>query len=320
MTTGTLERTEPTPEFDQTCLGLVQRWQAGSLPAVNAIEELTDLARDAEREGHAANHGRAHHLLGYIQHYLGNLNISILHYERARQNYVRANSRRRVAVVDINQGENYRFKGEFKRASRLYHSAYETAQALDDLRLQSVAVTNEGLMLLAMKDYVGARVALQQGYELSLSWPANNADDLPGLQTEIFHGLATIDLAEKHHETAWENARRALHCARKAGERLSEGYAFRILGDVMTELDQPVDADMPTSPDDYYQAALDAFMEIGAEGEAGRTVFCRANSLARRGRRRSAAKLFLEAMSVFTRLDMRHDAARAAEAQLDVLT
>lgn len=309
--------TEPTPEFDARCMTDIRGWQHGEIPSAEVVANLKALAREAHSAGHIANEARAEHLSGYMQHYLGNLNISIMHYEKARRLFDRVGNRNRVIVMDINQGENHRFRGEFKRARRLYNQAYEAASTIDDTRLQTIAITNEGLTLISLRDYERAEKALLRGLDLSNHWDDQN--NLQALLTETYFGLAQISLANDAHSIAWEHAQRSLENAR-AGENMhSVGLAYRILGDVLTAPGEtPDDSDFET-PDEYYRAALNTFREIDAEAEIGRTIYSHARSYAHRNRRRHAAQLYREAMVTFTRLGMTDDAARAAEAQLEIM-
>lgn len=314
--TQVMPDTEPTPEFNSACTAYIQGWQHGDIPASQVVTELKTLVNDALANGHIANQARAEHLLGYIQHYMGNLSISIRHYDTARQLFDRVGNRTRMVTMDINQGENYRFRGEFKRARYLYRQAYEAAQDLANLRLQTIAVTNEGLMLISMREYAQAHEALITGLDLAAQW--KDESDKPALLTEIYFGLAQVSIAIDAHETAWNYAHDSLKHARQGENHHSIGLAYRILGDALTDLGEaPSDSDF-AKPDKYYQAALKTFREIDAQAEIGRTIYSYAVSYAKRQRRRHAAQLFREAMVIFTHLGMVDDAANAAEAQLQV--
>lgn len=308
---------EPSPEFDARCMNHIRGWQHGELPSADVVLALKELAREAAAVGHTANEARAEHLSGYMQHYLGNLSISIAHYERARQLFDRVGNRNRVIVMDINQGENFRFRGEFKKARRLYRQAYEAAASLNSIRLQTIAIANEGLMLISLKDYQQAYDALQEGLRLSNLWEDTN--NLEALRTEVYFGLAQLALAVDKPEAAWEDAHHSLEAARKAEIMHSVGLAYRILGEALTALGRvPSDSDFD-NPDDYFRAALETFRSIDAEAEIGRTIYSHARSQAKRSRRRNAAVLFREAMVIFQKLGMTDDAANAAEAQLQVI-
>jgi tetratricopeptide (TPR) repeat protein len=309
---------EPSPEFDARCMNFIRGWQHGELPSADVVRSLKQLSREAAASGHLANEARAEHLSGYMQHYLGNLSISITHYDRARQLFDRVGNRNRVVVMDINQGENFRFRGEFKKARRLYHQAYDAAAALQNVRLQTIAIANEGLMLISLKDYQQAYDCLQESLRLSNLWEDTN--NLEALRTEVYFGLAQLALVLGQPETAWQDAHLSLEAARKAELMHSVGLAYRILGEALTALGTaPSDSDFK-SPDDYYRAALEIFRSIDAEAEIGRTIYSHAQSQAKRHRRRNAANLFREAMVIFQKLGMTDDAANAAEAQLQVIS
>lgn len=297
----------------------MQAWSQAQLSAAEALQRLQELAKAAEEEQHTVHQGRAEHLMGNIHHTIGNLTTSSAHYERARRLYLRANNRCRVAMMDMNMGENHRLRGEFLRARRLYRSAYEVARDLRDVRLQTMSVVNEGLALISLKDYRAARYALQEGLHL-LEQHASAIAEARHIYCYIYHGLATLELLVDKPEAAWNYARLSLQYATQDDQVLSVGLAWRALGDVATALDPlPADPELPDNPDDFYRNALDAFREIQAEAEVGHTLFHHAKSLAVRGKRRPAAQLFREAMVIFTRLGMTEDAARAAEAQLSVM-
>lgn len=309
---------EPTPEFNAQCMDLIVGWQQGQIAANDALQELKILARAASNDGHTANEARAEQLSAYLQHYIGNLNISIAHYDKARRLFDRVGNRRRVVIIDIGQGENYRYRGEFKRARRLYHSAYEAASQIGDTTLQSIAITNEGLTLLSMKEYKHARKALEEGLYISdhITEDDGNYD---ALRTEIFFGLAEVALAEGNPADAWEKAHYSLEHSNISENKHSKGLAYRVLGDALTALGEIPEDSSFQKPDDYYRAALETFKGVDAQAEIGRTIYSHAMSLARRGRRRHAAQLFREAMVTFTQLGMTADAANAADAQLQVM-
>ncbi len=309
---------DPTPEFNARGLAVLHQWEKSELPFDEAILRFTQMVQEAIQSKHLANQGRAEHFLGYLQHYRGNLNTSIMHYDRARSLFIQVGNENRIAIIDLNQGENYRNKGEFSRARRLYRNAHDAAARLGNLRIQTMAIVNEGLALLSLKDYGAARDSLEEGLRLSDQW-AEGDDDFYELRCEIYHGLATLDLIAENIAEAWQHAQNCLESASQEKQPLSLGYAYRIMGEVLTAITNPGAIGIEGTPDDYYRAALEAFRHINAEGEIGRTVYSQAKSLAHRSKRRSAAQMFKEAMVIFTQLGMTDDAAKAAEAQLLVL-
>jgi tetratricopeptide (TPR) repeat protein len=310
---------EPTPEFNERCLVLVQRWENGDLPFEDVVNTLNAYRQEAIAAGQIVNEARAEQMLGYVQHYRGNLTISIQHWERARHHYQQVGNRNRVATIDLNLGESYRYKGDFNRSIRLYRAAYETAELFGDVRLQTIAVLNEGLVLVALQQNADAHEAFKRGLALAAQCDANDPT-LPGVLCELHHGMAVVALADDDIETAWEQALMAYDIAQEEGQPLQLGFANRTMGEVLTVMQQVSAPDLPSDPDVYFRAALAAFQEINAETETARTLYAQALSLAKRGRRIVAARMLQQVMIEFSHLGMVDDAARAAEAQLQVVS
>ncbi|MCL4253930.1 MAG: tetratricopeptide repeat protein [Anaerolineae bacterium] len=309
---------EPTPEFNQKCLNVVNQFSSGQLAYENALAELDKLAQEADNSGHLVNQGRVQQLIAYIQHYRGNLDVSIHHNEQARALYARAGNPKRVATIDLNQGENYRFKGEFNRAAKLYRSAYDVAEQFGDLRLQTLASSNEGLVLLALKHYDEAFTVFNKSLKLALQMDIQE-NNVAGILCEIYHGLAVIHLQEGNLEAAWMRAMEALQVAEQVNQLHIKGYANRTLGEVLTELKTAPDSRFSSDPDYYFRLSIEFLQELKADAEIARTMYAQAISLAKRGKRTTAAKKLQQVMDIFTKLGMVDDAARAAESQLALM-
>ncbi len=309
---------EPTPDFNQKCLRIVQDWEAGKLQLRAAIETLRTHLQDALDEGHFANQARAHHIMGYIQHYGGNLTTSIHHYDQAHRLYMRVGNRKRACTIDLNQGENYRFKGDFNRARKLYQMAYEVAEEVGDIIIQTMAIGNEGLTLISLEKWDKALEALIEGCELCDRW-TEDTTRLDSTRCELYQGLAVVYMAKNRLEDAWDIAVQALAIARKTAQPMDYGFANRIIGEVVTKMGNSPDETYSSDPDYYFRNALGAFRDLNAEAELARTMFAQARSLAARGRRTTAARKLQQVMIIFTQLGMLDDAARAAEAQLAVI-
>lgn len=318
MSVITAPDTEPTPEFNTRCLTIIQQWQRGQLPYADASARLTSLGKEASTSGHLVNQGRVEQLLGYMKSYRGDLNQAIHHYERARALYNLAGNQRRVGTCDLNMGEAYRYKGNFKQAYTLYEKAYAAFRQAGDREGEALAIGNKGQLLLSMGQLDRARADLEEGCRIVLALPAEEFLERSGLLCETFHALTLLHLATGDLAAAWEEAQRACNIASTTREPLETGFANRAIAEVLTAGYAAGD-DFSADPDTYYQIASEAFSEIHAEGELARTMFAQAKSLARRGRRMTAARKLQLAMGIFTRLGMVDDAAKAAQAQLEVL-
>jgi tetratricopeptide (TPR) repeat protein len=311
---------EPTPEFDEQCLATLREWESGALPFQEAMARLTRYRENAVAAKHVANQGRAEQLLGNLQHFHGNLTTSVQHWERARKLFSEVNNRLRVAGIDLNIGESYRFKGDFTRALRLYRTAYNIARELGNVRMQAIAAANEGLVLVTTGQHAAAQNVFEKALSISAwdRWPEDDRNTLIAVRCEVHHGLATIYLEEGDLDAAWEQALEAVDLLQDGGQPMQRGYANRIAGQVITRLGRSPDPEWSDDPDTYFRKALDAFREINAEAELARTMYAQALSLAQRGRRTTAARKLQQVMIIFSRLGMIDDAARAAESQLAI--
>jgi tetratricopeptide (TPR) repeat protein len=309
---------DPTPEFNNFCLNIIRKWESGELPFKEAIAIIAAKSQEAETSTHLANQGRAEHAMGYLQHFRGDLNASIRHYERARQLFQKVGNARRVATMDLNNGENYRLKGDFVRARKLYRAAYEAAQRLGIVRIQAIAAVNEGLTLLAIGHLIAAQEAFKEAKKLLAEWHEDD-NKRSAMLCELNHGLTCIYLSQNKIDAAWETAQETLHYAMQTSEKMQLGAAYRILGEVISRMEVAPGGEFLSEPDEYFHLAMDIFRTLNMEAEIARTIFAQAQSLAYRGRKTTAARKLQQVMIMFTELGMVDDAAKAAAAQLTVI-
>lgn len=310
---------EPSPEFNTRCLEVHNAWTDGNKPLDEAIAEMTALRGEATVDGMVANQARAETFLGIMYAYQGNLASSIQYFERARALFTQVGNLRRIAICDLNLGETYRYKGDFNRARQYFERAYEAHKELDDRDNEATALCNRGQMFLSLGDLDNAHEDLTLAYSIVCELPVENPNR-DTLICEIHRSLTAVYIAQNRLDSALSEARAAYAIAERTQKPFDIGYANRAMGQVTTALClAAVEDDGIASLDTYFQQANEAFREINAEGEVARTMFEHAISLARRGRRIMAAKKLQLAIVIFTRLGMIDDAAKAAEAQREML-
>lgn len=327
MTTQTQKPpSEPSvdPEFRRRTNDVFGQWQRGELSYGDTLKALLDLQQEAIEAKNLMNQGRIENLLGIIHGYRGDLNQSIVHFEQARRLNENAGAEAELSVIDLNIGETYRLKGNFTRARSYFHRASQMAKKLNKYGTQANALTNEAQMWLSLKSYRKARMILEEALELCYRpWEEEETDgdrrSRLDVTCEAHHTMVAIALSEEDHETAWENAQKAHDVAQELQYPLRLGFANRAIGDVLTVLKASPDDAFKDDPDEYYRIALDYFQEIKSESEVAKTLYHHGRSLAKRGKGRRAAKLYQQSMIIFTKLGMTDDAAKAAEAQLEVL-
>lgn len=306
--------TSPIPEFEQRCMDVRKNWESGELAFKDAIATLSSYRDEAIHSGHVANEGMAEMVLGTIQHYRGNLNRSIQHYQRARELFASLDNREFTTRIDLNQGENYRFKGDTSYALQLYRSAFQSAAAIGHIRMQTVAALNEGLLLVTAEQYTAARRCFETALQLLEKWPQHEAI-IDSILCEIDYGMAKIHLQRGDVEAAWQEAMKSWSIAQRTELPLHIGFANRTIGQVVAQHGASPDPNFEDDPDVYFAAATRAFREINAEAEVARTIFAQAVAQAQRGDRLEAAHKLQQVTVIFGKLGMIGDAARAAEAQ-----
>ncbi len=310
------------PEFRQRYNEIFDAWHAGDLPFPKALEKMEALRAQAIAEDHFANQGGIELILGIMQGYRANYEASIAHFQRARDWFDKAGNRRRMTSCILNIGETYRLKGNYTQAQKHFHMAYEAARDMGDTMTEITALTNEGQMFYSMGQLAKARDRLEKALQLS-DLPIDESQTR--LQTkldnlcEIHHALSTLCRDEGQLDAAWQHAKQAYHLAEGLNSVIRRGYANRAVAEVIAALGGAPEEGFDPNPDPYYKAAIEAFREVKAEGEMARTMYLSAGSLAKAGQKRQAARLYQQAMVIFTKLGMTDDAARAAEAQLKLL-
>lgn len=306
------------PDFREKVRKIFDAWHDGSLSFQKAMEQLKVFRAEAVDQQLLANEAHLENNIGIMQGYRANLDASIEHFERARDLYEQVGNRDRATACILNLGETFRLKGSFTQAQRSFHTVYQHAKAKGDIPLQTLSLTNEGQLLMSMRRPQIARQRLEEALSLSQQeWndprrPANAQQDN---LAEVHHALATLCLEENKIDEAWTHAKAALEIGLKLDKAVRLGFANRILGDVITLLPE-TPAEFSSDPDVYYQKSLEHFREVKADGEAARTLYAQGKSLAYRGKKREAGRLFQQSMIVFGKLGMTDDAAKAAEAQL----
>lgn len=301
-------------DFDARCQAIRQQWQSGDLSFKDAVATLDGYAREAATHNQPHNEGMAHLMLGILQHYRGNLNRSIQHYERARTLFASVDDKLLVTRVDLNLGENYRYKGDFNHALNLYRAAFNMAKEINHIQMQTIAAVNEGLTLSASQRFSSAHRAFQTALDLSSQW-TEELELIDSVLCEVYYGLSKTFTEQGDLDAAWDMALESWKIAERNPQPMHIGFAYRTIGRVIAHRGGSPHPDFSSEPDEYFQAAIDAFKGINAEVEVARTKFAQALAWSAKGHRLPAARLLQQVMVSFTRLGMVGDAARAAEAQ-----
>lgn len=309
----------PTSEFEERCDKLVEKWSSGQLPYKEVLKEIAALTLNAAVRNHGADQGRVEQVVGQVESQRGNLNVGNLHFERARGFYLYIGNQTYAALCDMNIANNYRDKGDFGRALNLYEKASESFRTTGDVENEALALGCKGQALLNKGKFAAAYADLKNCLELA-GTVSSGRHERDGLLCEVHHALAQLYLRRQRNGMAWDRAISAYEISLAQPTARARGFANRAVAEVLTIAGAlPFDRRFVDDADVYYQAASTAFQEVHAEGEIARTLYMQALSLSRRGRKMAAARKLQHAMIIFTRLGMVHDAAKAAQAQLEVM-
>lgn len=307
------------PEFRVRCNQVLRDWQDGNMRYGDATKRLDTLMEEAEAEYRIAHQGVVHIIYGIIKGYRGDYEGSIHHFEHAGSLFQLSNHQERLLTCMLNTGESYRQMGSYTQARIYFRKTYEKAKDLNSLANQSIAISNEGQMWLSLGNLQRAEKSMLEGLELSQQPWSDDADDITTRQQhdcEVYHALARLHLRKNDKDKAWDFAKRAYEIAQELDRAVCKGFACRAVAEVVTAFDESPDANFESNPDDYFDQSVKAFKEMKADAEIAHTLYAQGKSLAVRGKREQANRIFRRAMLIFSKLKMISDAAKAAEAQV----
>lgn len=304
----------PSQMFNEQCLNLVYAFEHVEINEQTAVERLNALAQESLEVGRVGNAGRAYQMMGYIHNITGNKEACVAAYKQSRQLYTRINQEYWQTLLNINEGEHYRRRGDALKARPLYQRAFNMAKSLDMLLWQVIAIVNEGLTLIALEQYDAAHSCLMWGLKHIESIDETRRSRIAA---EIYYGLAQISLIDHNLPQARAHAEQAVQQAELYESRYAKALTARMMGDVLTAIvrQKPNSED----PDPYYERAKTIFQELSAEADVARTLYAQGISLAQRGDQIRAMDLFRESRNIFAKLGMQDEVARASEAQRGII-
>lgn len=312
---------QPDPNIQQELNTAFQQWQSGTLSYNHALDAIAHLRQQVIRQTMLVDEGLIENTLGIIEGIRTNLSKSLIHFEAAQRIFKQCGALSRLANTTLNIGETHRLRGNFQKARAYFQEAYEIGKANNSIGAQANALNNEAQIWCSLRQYDSAYDLLLKAEALcNIPWQEPEPERITyarmGCACEVHHAFVDVYLSRQNIDEAVKHAQYGLELAQQVGDAVVIGTANRAMGNALTAL---YDHDHTYNPDDYYRAASDSFNEINAEGEVGKTLLAQGKSMAKRGRKRSAAQLFQRAMEIFTRAGMTNDAALAAEAQLSVI-
>lgn len=318
-------------DFRTRCDAVFRQWSSGNLPYKTAMDSLLQLELEGAKGSQVANQGYAENTIGLLYGYRADFDRSIRHFARARDLFERANKPDRVLGCMLNIGESYRQKGDFLRARQFFRTAFDQAIFFGDHAVAAISAANEGDLLLSQDQIDSARERFTKALEIITGSEVAERRRWQVI-AQVKQGMVKVYVQQHDVASAWSCALESLEVARQADVPFLLGGAYRTMGEVLTALgntpdnaprEQPNNPDPAATnetlgdPDMYFQLSIDQYRKISAEGEIARTIFLQGKSLLARGQKVTASRKFQQATLMFTKLGMKDDATKAAQAQMN---
>lgn len=295
----------PDPQFVERCRAVYARWQRKEIEFAEASTLMEALRQEALGANEPAHEAGVEMMLGVMQGYRTNIDVSIGHFQNAHNLFRKVGNEIQANRCMMNIAELYRQKGDFSGAEQRFNAAYVAGKRHNDIVVQTVALHNRGAMLLALGHYESALAVLLESVALTEQWTGEHQQEaLFRTKCDIYQSLAMTYCELKREPEAIEAGQQALELAKT--DRTHLAGANRIMGKILTTFSSD---DQPNS---YFQKALDIYREVNAEGELARTLYEYAQCLIQQQNNARARKMLQRAIVIFGKLGMADDAARAA--------
>jgi tetratricopeptide (TPR) repeat protein len=213
--------------------------------------------------------------------------------------------RRNSAAMLSNLGESARLRGDFPAAVGFYEKALVISRQIGSRESELIYLSNLSGARLGLQQFEQAEAGLRELIPLATTRTSS-------ILSEAFSFLCEACLGQNKFREALEAARSALALARKSGNELDVGIAWRVLGRAAARLNSS-GADTPigiesngpdTEPAACFAESLALFRKIHAEAEQARTLRAWAAFDLREGRMEQGWKKAEAAKRLFQRLRM----------------
>jgi class 3 adenylate cyclase/tetratricopeptide (TPR) repeat protein len=238
--------------------------QARYHDALNLLQQAGELAQQG---GDRERLGSVHNLMGLVYMFQGQVDPARAHMLQALEIHRSIGHQRFEADLLSNIGETYRAENQFDQATDYYRQSIALYQKISSPEGHIIAQSNLGVALVEQGQFREGLEMLQSVIQLP------TADEFGLSETYRYLAQARVGLGELAE--ALPAAQQALTLSLKAGVPERIGAAWRILGVVAARLNQSVPScqgETLVSPDECFQASLDALNVEGHERERAETV------------------------------------------------
>ncbi|MGB7924020.1 MAG: tetratricopeptide repeat protein, partial [Pyrinomonadaceae bacterium] len=266
----------------------------------------TELGREARRE-------RAHSLksIGVAHTMLGHFEQAESYSEQALSLHRELGNRRGVGNMLNSLGETARLRGDYTAAVARYREALTITREIGDRANEMTYLSNLGGARIGLGDYVAAEADLRRVIQMA------GTSRFYAL-SETYFFLAEALLGQGKTAEALEASRHALVLGQATGNPEYIGGAWRTLGLVAAQFPEPIIIDhKPLDAAACFAESLSVWTSTGMEAERARTLRASAHYEQQRGDHDRARAMMEEAREIFTRLGMRLELERMAQAAVE---
>lgn len=233
----------------------------------DALDLLQQAGEMAQQGGDRERLGSVHNLMGLAYMFQGQIEPARTHMLQALEIHRSIGHQRFETDLLSNIGETYRAENQFDQAVAYYRQSMSLYQKISSLEGHCTAQSNLGVALIEQGQF-------REGLETLQSVVQKSAANEFGL-TETYRYLAQARVGLGELSEALPAAQQALSLSLKANVPERIGAAWRILGVVAAKLKQSVPSGQGEalfSPDECFQASLDALNVEGHERERAETL------------------------------------------------
>ncbi len=229
--------------------------------------------------------------------------------------------RRNAAAMWSNLGETARLRGDFAQAITFYEKALAIARLIGNSESELIYRSNLSGARLGLGQYKETEAELRELIPLAASRTSS-------ILAEAFAFLAEACLGQGKSSDALQAAKRSLDLARKSGNELDSGVAWRLIGRLLARrrLETPrqpgADPAAQAEPSHCFAESVALFKKLSSVTEEARTLRAWGEYEAGVGRVQLGIEKLKQALEKFQSLGLLSEAAgtvnqiRAAEAKL----
>ncbi len=224
--------------------------------SLDMVEKLPDNV-DSRKE-----RARIYNNLGSIYLNWNDYPRAIEHFEKSLTIRIENRDTHGTAILYNNLGVVYERQGNYDRAFEYHRQSFELEKEIGDIYGLAISHTNLGLILSRKEDYHQALNHLEEAVgicgDIECEW----------LLPETYQGMAEVRLALGEVTEALEFGQASLEMARKAGDKVFEGAAHRVLGKVMALGRQQWE-----EGEKHFSKSIDILKALGNEHELGKSYY-----------------------------------------------